>query len=272
LNRFEELLKRQSVSQQEFDEVQARYTASQAEMQRAREMLAVAESKRAQIEARITQAKVNLENAELYSSYFKIDAPYSGIVISKTSEVGQLASPGVPLLTIENPSGYRLEAQVEESRIHSISPGDPVSVRIDAINQEVKGTVDQILPVADPASRSVTVRVTLPGAEGIRSGMFGIAQFRGRERTVMTVPNNALVRRGQLIGIFVVDEDSRARFRLIKPGRNLGDRTEVLSGLKDGDRFVVSPDHQISDGRQVRSQTAEIREDSKPVHRAGVNS
>ncbi len=270
--RFEELLKRNSVSQQEFDEIQARHTAAQAEARMAAEMLGATEARRSQVEAKIAQAKVNVENAGLYVSYFKIEAPFSGIVTHKSVGVGQLASPGIPLLTVDDPGSYRLEALVEESRIRMISKGDPVLVQIDAIGENIDGKVDEILPIADPSSRSVTVRITLPGTQGVKSGMFGKARFSSGDRTVISVSSSSLVRKGQLVGIYVVDENSRARFRLIKPGKRIGERTEVLSGLTKGERVVLNPGHEVSDGRQVRSQTTQLHKTSYSVLVAGANS
>jgi multidrug efflux pump subunit AcrA (membrane-fusion protein) len=270
--RFEELLKRKSVSQQEFDEIQAKRTAAQAEAQRAGEMLGAIEAKRMQVDAKITQAKVNLENASLYSSYFQIKAPFSGVVTQKSVEVGQLASPGIPLLTVEDPGSYRLEALVEESRIRTIKSGDPVPVQIDAVAGQIEGNVEEVLAVADPASRTVAVRISLPGALGLRSGMFGKARFPGGDRTVLMVSSSCLVSRGQLVGLFIVDDNSRARFRLIKPGRKIGEKTEILSGLEAGDKVVLSPDHEVSDGRQVRMESTGLNRIDNPVRNSGVNS
>jgi len=269
--RFQELLKKNSVSRQEFDEIQARHTAARAEAQRAAEMLGAVESKRSQVEARIKQARIALEYAELYAGYFTIQAPFSGVVTAKQVELGQLASPGLPLLTLEDPNSYRLEALVEESRIRNIREGDTVRVQIDAVGYSFEGKVDKIFPFVDPSSRSVTVRITLPGSSDIKSGMYGRAWFPSGERSVITVPTSSLVRKGQLVGVFIVDGDSRARFRLVKPGRIIGDRTEVLSGLEEGEKLVLDPGVEISDGRRVRSRTAAINAVPDAVD-AGVNS
>jgi hypothetical protein len=89
--------------------------------------------------------------------------------------------------------------------------------------------------------------------------MFGKAIFSGADKTVLTVSNNSLIRKGQLVGVFIIDEDSRARFRLVKLGKGLGDRTEVLAGVKEGEKVIVSPSHEVTDGRLIRSSSARIR-------------
>jgi multidrug efflux pump subunit AcrA (membrane-fusion protein) len=267
-DRFLELLKRKSVSQQEFDEAEARHKGAEAQVLRAKEMLASTTAKKAQVMARISQAEANLENARLYQDYAMIHSPIDGVVTRKTVDVGQLATPGLPLLTIEDSSAYRLEAGVDESQMQYVQLGRPALVRIDALGREFEGKVGEIVPVADSSSRSFTVKIDLPSEPGLRSGLYGRAAFSTSERKVLSVAVSALIEKGQLEGVFVVDSERRARFRLVKTGGLTGDRIEVLSGLKEGDEVVIAPSHEVREGVKLEfSQVARIHQtpDSREV-------
>jgi multidrug resistance efflux pump len=246
--RFQELLKRKSVSQQEFDEVQANYTAATAEVKRAEETLRSFEAKKAQVKARQQQAEAALASAELLLSYSNITSPLHGLITEKSVEVGQLAAPGVPLFTVEDGRSYRLEATVEASRIRNISIGQTLAVKIDSLSEELEGKVTEIVPAADPASRSFTVKADLPAQPQLRSGLFGRLMFPAEVRESLLVPASAVVLRGQLEGLYVVDEEQRARFRLIRTGKQTGERIEVLSGVSEGETIVATPGDQLRDG------------------------
>ncbi|MGE5843130.1 MAG: efflux RND transporter periplasmic adaptor subunit, partial [Deltaproteobacteria bacterium] len=163
LDRFKGLHERQSVSRQEFDEVQTRHTAAKAEADQAAERLQALVARRSQIIARIDQAKADEATAETFLSHTRILSPVDGIITSKPADIGQMASPETHLMTVEDESLYRLEALVEESRVGRIRLGDPVSVSIDALGQEtMAGRVSEIVPAFDPASRSTIVKIDLP--------------------------------------------------------------------------------------------------------------
>jgi membrane fusion protein, multidrug efflux system len=254
-NRYKALLDRHSVSPQEFDEVQARNRVAEAEADRAEKMLKTLAARRSQMLARIDQARADIAAAQLYAGYARITSPVSGVVTAKRTDIGQTAAPGTPLVTVEDDSHYRLEAAVEESRIGTVHRGDAVSVLIDALgDEEFESSVDEIVPASDPSSRSVTMKVSLPAqamGQGIRSGMFGKARLKTGQRQAILVPRQAIVNRGQLTGVFVIDDSGIARLRLIKTGRRYGDQVEVLSGLTDGERAIVEGAEAMKDGAKV---------------------
>jgi RND family efflux transporter MFP subunit len=250
--RFQELLTRKSVSQQEFDEVQARYRAASAEVRRAEEMLRSLEARKLQVQARIDQARAQLASAELHKGYSRVTSPMSGLVTSKQVEVGQLASPGSVLFTIEDDKNYRLEATVEESRIRYISQGDGMAVHIDALGVDLEGSVAEIVPTSDPGSRSFTVKIELPSNSMLRSGLFGRARFSGGTRMTLTLPSDSILQRGQLSGVYLVNSDQTVRFQLVKTGRQINQRIEILSGLDQGDRVVVEAIDRLEEGDPVK--------------------
>jgi membrane fusion protein, multidrug efflux system len=252
-NRYQTLLERKSVSAQEFDEVKAKLQIAEAEVERADKMMQMLAAKKAQVRARIDQAKAEIANAQVYAGYARITSPLNGIVIAKSIEVGSMATPGAPLLTLEDSTHYRLEAAVEESQLRRIRLRDAAHVQIDALGgADLNAMVGEIMPSADPASRSYTVKLDLPPQALLRSGMYGTARFASGQRQALLIPQAALVQRGQLTGVFVVDKENVARLRLIKTGKTVGEQIEILSGLQEGERFATEGATKLNDGHRVQ--------------------
>jgi RND family efflux transporter MFP subunit len=237
LKRYQQLYERKSVSPQEFDEVKGRYQSAEARRDMAR-------AGQAQANAGLMQARTSL-------GYTRIRAPFSGVVTEKKADAGTLASPGMPMFTIEDTRSYRLEATVDESDIRLVHVGQVSPVTIDALgNVPLSGKVVQIVPAADPASRSFLVKVELPADARFRSGLFGRARFPRGERPTLLVPHTALVERGQLQGVYVLDANQIAGLRYVTIGKSAGEQIEVLSGLQGGEKLVaVAGDRDLSGKR-----------------------
>jgi multidrug efflux pump subunit AcrA (membrane-fusion protein) len=251
--RYQTLFERKSVSQQEFDEAQAKREMAEAEARRAADTLKMLAAKKRQALAQIDQARAEVANAQVYLSYARIASPISGVVVAKHMEVGSTATPGAPLLTIEDGSRYRLEVAVVESQLGKIVVGQQARARIDAFGaNDLEGGVSEITPAAEPMSRSYTVKIDLPSRQGLRSGLYGVARFVSGKKQAMLVPRKAVVERGQLAGVFVVDDASVARLRLVKTGKSYGENVEVLSGLSDGERIVVDGVTNVKDGVRLQ--------------------
>ena len=202
-------------------------------------------------------------------SFTKVRAPFDGIVIAKLAEPGSMAAPGVPLLTVESSSDFRLEVQVDESKIGAVKLGETAPVVIDSLDEQaVSGKVTQIVPAADPSSRTVTVKIDLPSASTLspktgnqdpapgqmRSGLFGRAYFPLGQRETISIPKTAVLSRGQLQAVYVVGSDQLASLRFVILGAALGDQVEVLSGLQSGDRIVSQPGDRELSGKQIEAQ------------------
>ncbi|HRH45671.1 MAG TPA: efflux RND transporter periplasmic adaptor subunit, partial [Pyrinomonadaceae bacterium] len=158
--RFKELYERRSASGQEFDEAQGKLKMATSQVEQAKANVQAILSKKEQINARIQQAKAEIAGINVHQSYSKITSPVSGIIVKKFAETGAIASSGMPLLSIEDNSQYRLEAAVEESQSKLMKIGKRVSVKIDAVGEgEFFGVISEILPSADSASRSYTVKI-----------------------------------------------------------------------------------------------------------------
>ncbi|HZQ69340.1 MAG TPA: efflux RND transporter periplasmic adaptor subunit [Terriglobales bacterium] len=241
LTRYQALYDRKSVSPQEFDEVKARYQAALAhrDMSRAGQL----------------QAKATLAQAHTSLSYTRIVAPFDGVITEKKADPGTLASPGLPLFTIEGLAHYRLEAAVNESDVRYVRLGEQVPVVVDALETpQQKGTVVQIMPAADAGSRSFLVKIELPTDKGLRSGLFGRAQFSRGNRAALLIPQTAVVERGQLQGVYVLDQDRIANLRYITLGKSSGSTVEVLAGLNEGERLVAKPGELDLGGKRIEAQ------------------
>ena len=241
LQRYQGLYERKSVSPQEFDEVKARFTAADARRGAARSGQSVAQ-------AGVVQARTTLD-------YTRIRAPFDGVVTAKFTEAGSLASPGAPILAVENPSRFRLEATVDESAMGAVRLGQLADVTVDALGEpSVAGKVSQIMPAADANSRTFTVKIDLPPRPDLRSGLFGRARFARGQRETITVPASALVQRGQLQGVYVIGQDQVASLRFITVGKQAGAGYEVLAGLDAGERLIAN-----AGGRDLAGRKIEVR-------------
>jgi RND family efflux transporter MFP subunit len=217
---------------------------------RAAEAHATAAAARTQAAASgVETARAAGEAAGAAASFALITAPFDGVVTEKMVEPGNMAAPGTPLMRLEDTRGFRLDVRVDESRIGQISPGAAVPVSIDSgadgATTTIEGTVAEIGHAIDADARAFLVKITLPDASSLRSGTFGRAQFSGRARRALTVPAGALVRRGQMTSVFVV-EKGIARVRLVNVRG-----TEVLAGLSEGDVVIVAVPPTVTDGRRV---------------------
>lgn len=153
--------------------------------------------------------------------------------------------PGTPIITVEDTKRYWLEASLK------VCVGQVVAVTID--HGKFDGRVVEVVPEADPTSRTFLVKVNLPRECPCRPGEYGKASFPASERKCLLVPRLAIIERGELEGLFVVNAQGIAEYRLVKTGKHFGDRVEVLSGLAEGERVATSQIDRITDGVRVET-------------------
>ncbi|MEE9496007.1 MAG: efflux RND transporter periplasmic adaptor subunit, partial [Desulfobacterales bacterium] len=181
-----------------------------------------------------------------------VRAPYNGKVTKKMVDVGDLAAPGTPFLTLEKEGVYGVVLVLPEKHIRSVRLKQKVMVKIPSLqDRSLEGFIGRIDPSVDQKSRSFRVRVALPEDKDVLSGMFARVEIPVGEAGMLMIPSTAVVHEGQLTGIYLVDAHQIARFRLIRIGRTFGDSVEVVSGLKDGDHYVVVPPLDLVDGAKV---------------------
>lgn len=240
--RFAALRARASVSPQEFEEVAARKAGADAQLNQAKRG-------RGALLARRAQAHAGLSEAETFLSYSRVRSPISGIVTARMIDPGAQAAPGMPLLTVEDDSQYRVETTLDEELAGSVHAGDAVT--IEGAAKPITARVTNVVPAVDPGTRSALVKIDLPRESGLRSGAFVRVAFTVGSRNGITVPAAAITHRGQLASVFVVGKDGVARMRLVTLGEPQGQRIEVLSGIDPGETIVPRVTNEIRDGVKV---------------------
>ncbi len=232
------------VTRQEFEEVEVKRTLAVKDHERAIE-------RRAQTAARVVQAKAGANAARTALSYTKVTAPFSGIVTEKRIDAGSMAVPGVPIVMMEDPRRYRLEASVPETFLPLLKVGARVEVVLDsAPGTTIPATISEVVPLVDPTTRTFTAKADIRGP-GLRTGLYGRIRLGAGKGTVLAVPKRALSRAGGYEGLFVVTPDNTARLVLVTTGRAYGGDVEILSGIEPGARVAVSPVERLVDGARV---------------------
>ena len=207
-------------------------------------------------EAGVEQARANQTAAEVNRGYAEVRSPFDGWVVEKGIEVGDMVQPGHPLFTVEDLDPVKVVADVPEAEAQGYAAGAPVDVEVPAVGFRSTGVLDRVLPSADPGSRTFRFEIVVPNPEGVlRSGNFARVRLASEStQSALLVPRSAIASRGQLEGVFVVDssqEPPRAALRWVRLGEPVGDRVEVLSGLSEGEDYVVEPPAGLVDGSPV---------------------
>jgi RND family efflux transporter MFP subunit len=243
--RFRKLLEEKVVTRQEFDEIEMRRIVAVKELERA-------QRKRAQVSAKIAQARGQADAAKAMLAWTRVTAPFAGVIVEKRADAGSMAIPGVPLFVLEDPRSHRIEASVSETYLPLLKKGTPIQGILDADpGKPFSAVVTEIVPEIDPASRTFTVKADLPAGRA-RSGQSGKVRFSAGEGTVLAVPKRAITRAGGSDGVFTVGaRDNVARLSMITLGAEFDGRVEVLSGLSSGERVALSSIDKLSDGARV---------------------
>ena len=229
--RFKKLFEQNSASQKEFDDVNARYQISKSQVEAAKQM----------------QNEINALLA-----YSNIKAPFSGIITSKTINEGDMANPGVPLISLEAPGKYVATAMVPETEIVHVKKGTKVNVYIKSKDKSLAGVVSEVSISSQNTGGQYLVKINLKNDKNIKlfSGMFVSTNFplKNEINNNITVPKSALIHQGQLIGIYTVSQSNTAILRWLKIGKNLGDTVEVLTGLCKDEKYIVSAEGKLYNG------------------------
>ena len=242
-----------SESQARLDQALAVREQATRELARARTLLEqkiIAQAEFDAVQAREQVSFGALKEAEAMLGYTKVVAPFDGVITRKLADVGDLATPGKALSDIENPRALRFEADVPEALIGKLKLGAKLAVQVGATPTSLEGVVVELAPVADPASRTSLVKLDLPATGDVRSGQFGRALVPIGDTRSIQVPVTALVVRGQLETVFVIEKQI-AQLRLVRTGRRTPTEVELLSGIAAGESIVIEGTGQLSDGRPV---------------------
>jgi RND family efflux transporter MFP subunit len=227
-----------------------RYQALHAEKAASDLELDMARLQYEQAQGAVKQAEGAVQAASSVAADAEVRAPFAARVIGTLVEVGDLATPGRPLVRVESLRGSQIWLVVRESDIDRLAVGDRLTVRLDARRDlgDITGMVAEIVPSADPATHTFTVKVDL-GAVEVRSGLSGRGFFAGDTGERLVVPTAAVHHRGGLELVVVRVADGTARTRAVTTGVELGDgRVEVLSGLDEGQEVAVDIPAPVADG------------------------
>ncbi len=195
-------------------------------------------------------AEASLDEAREQLAYTEVKAPYSGIVTARHVEVGEMAQPGVDLITGISLNELRVIVDVPQSVIPAVR--ELGESRVYVGDRVIEPTKITISPVADAGSNTFMVRLDLPaGKEPLFPGMFVKTGFVIGKKEELVVPKEAVVYRSEVTGVYAVDEEERISFRHVRVGRALGDTLVVLTGLRDGDRVALDP---VAAGIGLREQ------------------
>ena len=190
--------------------------------------------------AQLLRAQRREDEAKTALSYSTLTAPIAGRVVERYADPGDTARQGEPLLRMYDPGTLRLEASVRESVASKLAKGQQLSVRIDALQKEFAGSVDEIVPSADPGSRSFLVKVSLSSSAGLYPGMFGRLLVPIGQIDRIYIPQNSVTRVGQLDFVIVKTTAGAVRRYVRLGGQATDDRVEAISGLSAGDRILIS--------------------------------
>ena len=198
------------------------------------------------------EAKAVLKTAISQRKYTRILCPVNGVVINRQKRVGDLATPGIPILTIESDQALLFNTYVPESRMAHIRVNDIVSVDIDALAINFEGQVSRIVPSGDPVSRRYQVKITTPVIDGLLPGMFGRSKFLISYHKSPVVKKSNIYVRGGLTGVFLLDKENRIRFRWLRIARQWPDRLEVSTGLSGGERIIAGQFPELREGDIIK--------------------
>ncbi len=245
--RYQNLLKDESISRQEFEEAEARNNQADAALSQAEAMVQAASH-------RIKQAEAALASAKSFKKDSVITAPYDALVTAKMVETGDLASPGSPLLGIEGREGYYIELVVPERHVQNAGTGKKVNIIIPAANDlSLEGVISALVTAADSKTRSFLVKIDFKAQDNVHTGMYARVQIPSEEVRMLLIPSSALVNQGQLTGIYFVDDAKKAHYRIIRTGKSFDKSVEILSGLKPGDLYLPDPPPNMADGMSVEA-------------------
>ena len=235
-DRWTDLLKSSSVSEQETAEKQADYTLKQAD---------------------VSAAQANVRRLEELKNFNRVVAPFAGTITARNTDIGQLisATGGVELFRLAQTDPLRVYVRVPQSLIYAIAPGQTAQLTFQELpGRTFTATVTRSAGAVDPASRTLQVELQTPNPKGeILAGSY--AQVRFDEATNvrgLTLSDNTLIFRAQGMQVALLDSNNIVQLRSIKLGRDFGNTVEVLSGLEANDRVIINPPDSIADGMTVK--------------------
>lgn len=237
-------------SRENINSIQAQLTQAQSHYTRTKNLYQKESVTKAQLEqasanynslrAQLASAKQQLESSETTSSYSQIRAQFTARVIDRFAEPGDLASPGLKLLTLYDPSSLRIDANVRESLALTLNIGQQLETHIPALNKTLMATIEEIVPAADPGARSFLIKAKIEHNGKLLPGLFARILIPAGKQQQLLIPSSYIKKMGQLNVVWVLENNHAVR-RFIRIGQESGDKTLVISGLSSGEK-LISPE------------------------------
>lgn len=223
MQRYEELVKAGAVTPQQADKAKLRFDVAASQVKQASNQL----------------------------SYAEVRSPVDGVVVEKRVSQGDLASPGIALLTLEDPTSLLVETYVSENFVSRIHEDDSVDLHIPSLQHSFPGVIRQVVQAADPVSHQFLVKIALSASKDIHPGMFAEVKFHVGERDALFIPNSAVLTRAGLSNVYIIDAQGLAQYRMVRLSHPVGDTVEVLAGLFAGDTIAWAGEPALKSGMRV---------------------
>ncbi|MHB1245257.1 MAG: efflux RND transporter periplasmic adaptor subunit [Sulfuriferula sp.] len=228
--RFGTLYKEEAIPKQQWDKIRLQYQVAQQQA---------------------AAARAGLNTAAGQMRYATLTAPFSGIITQKLANVGDLATPGKPVLMLENQSRLQVQTNVSSDVFTHLKLGDSVSLQANGSGATITGKITRLVSAADPATRTYLVKIDLPQGTQLKSGMYVLASFPTGQRDGVRVPQSAVLDRAGITGVFVVDSQGIAHYRMVRVGDTSDGLVEIQAGLSPGERVVTSATAQLQSGDKI---------------------
>jgi RND family efflux transporter MFP subunit len=224
--RYKNLYDEKALSRQEMDQVETQKKVAEAEYERMKAMA---------------------QEARTHLSFARVTAPISGRITEKRIDAGSMATPGMPLLVIEGGGSSYIEVSIDAGLGDKVKKGMIVEAIVETMDGPLAGMIREVFPSVDPLSRTFTVKVEIKNAS-LRSGLFARVRIPIGKRETILVPEQSIVQKGQLTGVYAVDSQGIVTYRLIRKGNASARGTEILSGLTVNDRIITAGVEKVIDG------------------------
>ncbi len=240
--RYQTLYKQNAVPKQVFEKMQTAYKVAQSDY---------------------TAADAALKQAQAQLTYVKITAPFAGTITSRMVDPGQMAYPSAPLLTLQGSGQKQVEVQLNSQAFATLKLGEPLAVNYTDFmgeQHQFAGIVERMVDATDPVTHTHTVKIGVPESIDVRSGNYVVIAVTVAHETGMIVPTSAIHDRGGIRGVFVLDEQNVAWFRMVRLGTQVNGQQVILAGLVPGERIVTQANNRLQNGIHIINATKSAQE------------
>ena len=236
--RFKKLHAQNSASDKEMDDITTNYNMAKARLESVNELKNEVQSQ---------------------FDYANIKAPFTGIITNKYIKEGDMANPGMSLLTIENGNDLEVIATVSENEIIDVKKNTNVYVSISSVNKRIEGNITEISSSSKNTGNQFLVKIELKNTpKEILSGMFATVEFYlpkvEKQNSKILIPTASIIKKGELTGVYTVSQTNKALLRWLRLGKVYGDKVEVLSGLNTTESYIISSEGKLFNGANISIQ------------------